>query len=513
MKVLPFVALIVAALVAGAARAEDCGCVGETTTFAWGSEITESCVLNCDLVIPPGATVNCFTVGTDNITIDGNGHSITANRYYYGIDVTGRADVTITDITIDNFSYGIWIDNSDRVEVSDSEIVDCRWWRGIAVRDSRDCAITGNFLQGNGGSPSTGLTGGHAIRVLASERTVISHNTVNENDYGIRIGSDSSDTLVSGNTVIGNSYGIVIDDGSGNFLDGNRACANWGYDTGYDIRDFSGAASGENNSCENADRYNDLEAVGCAFSCAPPIGDYNGDGTSDLALFRPSSGLWLIRGLTRVYFGSSTDQPVPQDYSGNGAWDVAVYRSSQSKWMARGVTTAWFGAMVDTPVPADYDGDGTADCAVFRPSIGKWAVRGVTQAYYGLSSDSLVPGNYAGDPRAQIAVYRPATGRWLVKGLTALYFGGPTDSAVPGPYSGGLSWDYAVFRHNQGKWLVRGLTQVYYGNSTDTVQGADYDGDGTFDFGVFRSSTGRWLIRGVTSAYFGAASDEPVTNP
>jgi len=243
------------------------------------------------------------------------------------------------------------------------------------------------------------------------------------------------------------------------------------------------------------------------------VGDYNGDGTSDIALFRPSAGLWLVRGLTRAYFGASTDFPVPRDYSGNGTWDIAVYRAAQSKWMARGVTTAWFGAAVDVPVPGDYDGDGTADLAVFRPSIGKWAVRGVTQAYYGVSSDHLVPGNYAGDPRTQIAVWRSSTGRWLVKGLTTLYYGGPTDGPVPGPYSGGLTWDYAVYRYDQGKWLVRGRTAVYYGNSTDTVQPADYDGDGTWDFAVFRSASGKWLIRGVSAPYYGASTDLPVTNP
>ncbi|HPJ73076.1 MAG TPA: hypothetical protein PK636_10345, partial [bacterium] len=29
------------------------------------------------------------------------------------------------------------------------------------------------------------------------------------------------------------------------------------------------------------------------------VGDYSGDGTSDIALFRPSAGLWLVRGLTK----------------------------------------------------------------------------------------------------------------------------------------------------------------------------------------------------------------------
>ncbi len=30
-------------------------------------------------------------------------------------------------------------------------------------------------------------------------------------------------------------------------------------------------------------------------------GDYDGDGVSDIAIFRPSSGLWAIRGISRLY--------------------------------------------------------------------------------------------------------------------------------------------------------------------------------------------------------------------
>ncbi len=39
-------------------------------------------------------------------------------------------------------------------------------------------------------------------------------------------------------------------------------------------------------------------------------GDYNGDGTDDIGIFRDTSGLWAIRGITRCYFGGSGDAPV-----------------------------------------------------------------------------------------------------------------------------------------------------------------------------------------------------------
>nr|HPJ72256.1 right-handed parallel beta-helix repeat-containing protein [bacterium] len=52
-------------------------------------------------------------------------------------------------------------------------------------------------------------------------------------------------------------------------------------------------------------------------------GDYDGDGTADVAVFRPSSGAWLVRGLTRTWFGGDGDLPVPRDYSGDGTWEPA----------------------------------------------------------------------------------------------------------------------------------------------------------------------------------------------
>ncbi|HPQ66390.1 MAG TPA: amidohydrolase family protein [bacterium] len=244
-------------------------------------------------------------------------------------------------------------------------------------------------------------------------------------------------------------------------------------------------------------------------------GDYDGDGTSDIAVFRPSVGLWAIRSVTRAYYGFASDTPVPQDFDGNGSWEIAVFRPSNGKWLVRGGVAAYYGVSGDETVPADYDGDGTADIAVFRPSNGKWLVRASTSAYFGASGDETVPADYDGDGTADIAVFRPGLGKWLIRGGVAAWFGISTDGPVPADYDGDGTSDIAVWRPSNGKWLVRGKTAVYYGVASDVPVPADYDGDGTDDIGLFRAAKGKWLVNNpsVASVYFGSSSDEQVTNP
>ena len=55
-------------------------------------------------------------------------------------------------------------------------------------------------------------------------------------------------------------------------------------------------------------------------------GDYNGDGSYEAAVFRPSSGTWFIRGIGSFAYGQNNDIPVPGDYNGDGSYEAAVFR-------------------------------------------------------------------------------------------------------------------------------------------------------------------------------------------
>lgn len=261
--------------------------------------------------------------------------------------------------------------------------------------------------------------------------------------------------------------------------------------------------------------------------------DFDGDGRTDISVFRSGEGNWFILKssdgtFTAQNFGLSTDRLAAADYDGDGKTDVAVFRDgiwyiSKSR---DGFAAISFGQAGDLPQPADYDGDNIADPAVFRPSDGTWYMLrsrdGFAAAQFGAAGDRPVAGDFDGDGKADPAVYR-SDGNWYVLksggGVTIRNYGLADDKPVVGDYDGDGRSDIAVFRPSNGTWYYIRSSDgterwTVFGSASDTPSPGDYDGDGSNDLSVYRPSDGVWYIQGTTGGFratqFGTTTDTPV---
>jgi hypothetical protein len=179
----------------------------------------------------------------------------------------------------------------------------------------------------------------------------------------------------------------------------------------------------------------------------PLSGDWNGDGISKIGVFRPSEGRWYLdlngnaqwNGCTTDacrYFGMNSDLPVVGDWNGNGTSKIGVFRPSEGRWYLdlngnaqwEGCTTdacRYFGMNGDLPVVGDWNGNGISKIGVFRPNEGRWYLdlngNGqwdgcVTDGcyYFGMNSDLPVVGDWNGNGISKIGVFRPSEGRWYL---------------------------------------------------------------------------------------------------
>ncbi len=242
--------------------------------------------------------------------------------------------------------------------------------------------------------------------------------------------------------------------------------------------------------------------------------DFDGNGSTDVSVFRPSNGTWYVNGGATTTWGTSGDIPVPGNYTGTATTNVAVYRpGSAGTWYINGGPIVTWGTTGDIPVPGDYNGDGTTDIAVFRPNTGTWFVNGGAVTNFGTAGDIPVPGDYNGDGTTDIAVYRPSTGTWYVNGGGITNWGISGDVPVPGDYNGDGTTDIAVFRPSTGTWYVNGGAIVNWGTSGDIPEPGNYSGTATTDIAVYRPGTNTWFVRSGATTTWGTTDDIPLPLP
>jgi hypothetical protein len=283
-------------------------------------------------------------------------------------------------------------------------------------------------------------------------------------------------------------------------------------------RNIGGGASGQLRWFINPNGTSTVYGAdwGLASDTAVPA-DFDGDRKTDIAVWRPVSifapsgnaFFYILQSQSNTVriedFGQAGDDPtVVGDYNGDGRADIAVYRdgvnAGQSYWYFRttaggAVNYEQWGLDGDKPAPGDYDGDGKYDFVIRRdngPGQSRYWLKqttaGISTKGFGLSSDVMIPGDYDGDGKTDLAIVRN------VSGMINWWYLRSSDSAAV----------QTVF----GRW------------ASDRIVQGDYDGDGATDIAVWRDSTNAGVsafwVRGSASAPsvmpFGQSGDYPVAN-
>jgi hypothetical protein len=250
---------------------------------------------------------------------------------------------------------------------------------------------------------------------------------------------------------------------------------------------------------------------GAATDSQPFLADFDGDGIADHSFIRNfAAGTARVGPMTVIYVRSSdntfrgiewghsmfSDQPVRGDFDGDGKTDVAVFRPTDGIWYILQSSNdqpryEYWGTQGDRACSGDFDKDGKADLCILRDEAGllAWYIRRSSdnefyKVNWGLATDTVYlnnPVDIDRDGATDILVSREENG-------VRTFYGRQTSDAA---------------------WFV-----LQWGFADDAVKLGDFDGDGKTDFAALRKAKRQmiWYIwqssdTGTRVLYWGLPDD------
>ncbi len=187
---------------------------GDCTRIGVWDSSTKTCTLTRNFYnVVPWGTGYVLRIASSGITLDGNGHFISASKYASGacIKAVSVSGITIKNMELDRCYRGIRLENVSGGSIHDNTISrnPNKPGYGISARNSSNLLITDNYIH----------NGGNGISVLLGADNVIANNIVDSNLYAGIGAISSARVIVEYNTITRNgSRGIQL---RGNYVYGN----------------------------------------------------------------------------------------------------------------------------------------------------------------------------------------------------------------------------------------------------------------------------------------------------
>ncbi len=235
-------------------------------------------------------------------------------------------------------------------------------------------------------------------------------------------------------------------------------------------------------------------------------GDVDGNGTTDLITFDPSRGAWTVScaqtctlspgGIWLTGFGDAAQLPLLGDWNGDGKTDIAIFKTESWGGHWQFATSTGTAFQLNTivsqavgrgiPLTGDFNGDGLTD--IGTDDNGTWSVAlaqgtwfqtaGSFSRLWGSGGDTPLTGDFNGDGLTDIAIGQGGTVQVALSNGAAF---------VPQPQP----------------WIT--------GFGSEGYTTADFNGDGLTDLVYYDRSAGQVVYAPSIGSGFSAPQSLPVT--
>jgi len=234
-----------------------------------------------DMTVPRGAG-QVILANVTNVTVENQNVSYVS----FGIKIAFSSGCTIRHNTVSENKHGIYLLSSSNNSLRSNIVSDNEY--GIFLLSSSNNSLRSNIVSSNENGIFLSSSSSNTLRSnIASDNrygihlhnlsnyNILTSNTVSNNSgsgiyigSGIRLYNSNNNVLTNNNADYNQGFGIHITTHStGNTLTHNRFCFN--NQSGHRYQDIldDGSNSGYENTCNNAEAWDDAGTTGCTYPC------------------------------------------------------------------------------------------------------------------------------------------------------------------------------------------------------------------------------------------------------